>query len=643
MMVVFLILGISYWGGKGLFWTYSPDCKIINPLRPMLSINAHADLYEASCEYVRGGDTVENCALRETFINVGVTFTPLKYFEAILLMSYIGERVSDREGNKLDESGGRGNSFIGGKCYFLPSRVLKAGFLTGISLPIGDKPWSDSIFKGFVCGILNFDASEISLKTPFRMNINVGYENPSDNPMVIRLGLAISSRYVDYIVEGQVWGKSFGDILKKPVEEQLGELIYGFRFKPLEILSFDIAQVITTWDRMSWYRFKQPMHITAIPTGKLTWRVVAGFSISAPVLRTRELVPRGAIAGRVFHKKTGTPLMNAKVKIKELKRVKRTDQYGVFKFKDVPPGVYTVIAEAAGYRRSQKVVTVERKKTVICDMEMIKPGEEEEKAPPPVVEVKAPEKPEIQPVVKVEPKIEIPEIKMEAPEWLKELLEKKEEPEEKPTEIKVVQQMANRGRITGVVKGVDGRRVRASIRYEGPMTGTVDTDKDGNFVIENLMPGFYDIYVYPHEKPYLPGSVKEITVDVGEERKVEVTLEMGYLLRILFPSGEAIIPPTFYKDLHRVAKFIKEHPDCIFEIRGHTDSRPIRTKRYPNNLILSEARAKAVYDFLIYRCGVSPSQLRYVGFGSARPIASNATPEGRAANRRVEIVMIPKR
>ena len=73
-------------------------------------------------------------------------------------------------------------------------------------------------------------------------------------------------------------------------------------------------------------------------------------------------------------------------------------------------------------------------------------------------------------------------------------------------------------------------------------------------------------------------------------------------------------------------------------IEGHTDNVPqTSVEKYKNNLWLSSARACAVYDYLVANCNMSPSKLEASGKGEYAPIASNATPEGRQKNRRVEI------
>lgn len=87
--------------------------------------------------------------------------------------------------------------------------------------------------------------------------------------------------------------------------------------------------------------------------------------------------------------------------------------------------------------------------------------------------------------------------------------------------------------------------------------------------------------------------------------------------------------------LDRVAKSLNAWPDARIEVDGHTDS--TNTDAY--NLVLSRARSAAVSEYLVDR-GVAVSRLQEKGFGESRPIADNATPVGRATNRRVELTRI---
>ncbi len=78
----------------------------------------------------------------------------------------------------------------------------------------------------------------------------------------------------------------------------------------------------------------------------------------------------------------------------------------------------------------------------------------------------------------------------------------------------------------------------------------------------------------------------------------------------------------------------------MIRIEGHTDNVPINTVRFPSNWELSTARATSIVSYLIGKFGFSPEKLSGSGFAEFCPIASNDTPEGRARNRRVDIVVL---
>jgi outer membrane protein OmpA-like peptidoglycan-associated protein len=81
--------------------------------------------------------------------------------------------------------------------------------------------------------------------------------------------------------------------------------------------------------------------------------------------------------------------------------------------------------------------------------------------------------------------------------------------------------------------------------------------------------------------------------------------------------------------------FLKNNPTAKIEISGHTDN----TGDKKSNLLLSENRAKAVYDYLIAQ-SISSARLSYKGHGDAKPISSNNSQEGKAQNRRTEFTII---
>jgi outer membrane protein OmpA-like peptidoglycan-associated protein len=103
---------------------------------------------------------------------------------------------------------------------------------------------------------------------------------------------------------------------------------------------------------------------------------------------------------------------------------------------------------------------------------------------------------------------------------------------------------------------------------------------------------------------------------------------------VLFASGKAMLLPGAQNSLGQVADALKDQPNATITVEGHTDS----TGSDVTNLELSRARAESVASFLLSR-GLPKEQVTTAGLGPSRPVASNDTPEGRATNRRVEIIV----
>ncbi len=105
---------------------------------------------------------------------------------------------------------------------------------------------------------------------------------------------------------------------------------------------------------------------------------------------------------------------------------------------------------------------------------------------------------------------------------------------------------------------------------------------------------------------------------------------------LLFPPGTTTINPDGESVLKEVKDVLKQF-DYHIKVEGHTDNVPISTLQFPSNWELSANRASKIVRFFIAN-GIPPEQLSAEGFAEFRPIATNDTPEGRAQNRRVEIV-----
>ena len=137
----------------------------------------------------------------------------------------------------------------------------------------------------------------------------------------------------------------------------------------------------------------------------------------------------------------------------------------------------------------------------------------------------------------------------------------------------------------------------------------------------------------------------------GEIEKGEITitqlrgkLKVNMLDEILFDSGKTTIKPQGVEVLERVGSILLNVKDKAISIEGHTDDVPIGaelSKKYPTNWELSAVRATTVARYLQEKIGIDPGLLSAIGYGEYQPVASNESEEGRAKNRRIEIVLVP--
>ncbi len=107
---------------------------------------------------------------------------------------------------------------------------------------------------------------------------------------------------------------------------------------------------------------------------------------------------------------------------------------------------------------------------------------------------------------------------------------------------------------------------------------------------------------------------------------------------VLFASGQAELQPSSGEVIKSVAAVLAAIDDPV-QVEGHTDSIPIATSQFPSNWELSTARAGSVVRFFVEH-GVPPQRLSAAGYGEFHPVESNDTPEGRARNRRVTLMIL---
>ncbi len=141
----------------------------------------------------------------------------------------------------------------------------------------------------------------------------------------------------------------------------------------------------------------------------------------------------------------------------------------------------------------------------------------------------------------------------------------------------------------------------------------------------------------------LAAEVEEALDDLDVSNQIDVNFTSQYVQltlqgAILFDSGQAVLKDGADVILNKVGAVLERYAGGTVEIEGHTDNVPMNRKgKISNNDELSDARALAVFYYLVENTTLEPANLKHSGRGEYEPVADNSTPEGRAKNRRVEI------
>ncbi len=188
--------------------------------------------------------------------------------------------------------------------------------------------------------------------------------------------------------------------------------------------------------------------------------------------------------------------------------------------------------------------------------------------------------------------------------------------------------------------------------YDDPDAATLDPDLEDAYreKILNLERELEEAEqaLAEREEPREPEPVdREMERDFGEHVQITRQEDGGYtatmLGDVLFESGRASLTDEGKSVLDGAAQQIRENfPDAYIEVRGHTDNVPITHSDWDSNWELSSARAGTVLHYLRDQHGFDPDRLRQAAYADTQPVASNETSEGRAQNRRAEIVIIPE-
>ncbi len=127
----------------------------------------------------------------------------------------------------------------------------------------------------------------------------------------------------------------------------------------------------------------------------------------------------------------------------------------------------------------------------------------------------------------------------------------------------------------------------------------------------------------------------KLQVEIRENRMI---VRLGD--KILFDPGKTDLKPEGKDALTQVTAVLKSLPNRNFQVAGHTDNVPIKSKRFRSNWDLSTARAVEVTNFMI-GAGMEPKRVSAAGYADQSPVAPNDTPDNMAKNRRIEITLVP--
>ena len=142
----------------------------------------------------------------------------------------------------------------------------------------------------------------------------------------------------------------------------------------------------------------------------------------------------------------------------------------------------------------------------------------------------------------------------------------------------------------------------------------------------------------------IKSAIEAYLVKQGAQTKVNLEITRRGLIVSLkeagfFNSGQAAIKPDGYELINTIAEVMTQYSNPL-RLEGHTDNVPISTAQFPSNWELSTARATNGLKYLLKNFDIDANKISATGYAEFRPIADNATAEGRARNRRVDLVML---
>jgi chemotaxis protein MotB len=193
-----------------------------------------------------------------------------------------------------------------------------------------------------------------------------------------------------------------------------------------------------------------------------------------------------------------------------------------------------------------------------------------------------------------------------------------------------VRQALEEGQVTAVLAGILGDKGAGNAQVKGP---------GGVKELPNVVKTGKEVELGPTEQA-LNAELK-FEIDNGQ---IKIAMEARGLVITLreaafFPSGDDRLVPRSFSSLEKIGALIARIPNPV-RLEGHTDAVPIHNSRFRSNWELSAARGIAMLEYFSGTSGVPRDRLAVVGYADTLPADSNETPEGRARNRRVDVVLL---
>ena len=181
---------------------------------------------------------------------------------------------------------------------------------------------------------------------------------------------------------------------------------------------------------------------------------------------------------------------------------------------------------------------------------------------------------------------------------------------------------------------------RTGAAVGGALGGLFGLSRDGDAPAETIIGAAVGAAIGGAIGNHLDKQAAELRQELGNDQVQIVNTGSELVVTmpqdILFAIDSATVQPGLHSDLAALAANLQRYPDSTVDVIGHTDN----VGGAAFNLDLSQRRAQSVSSILI-NAGVSPNRIRSIGRGEDQPVATNLNPQGRQANRRVEIIITP--